>query len=347
MSTFPAANYFSSASRTEGEIKSALEVMLAATKQIPGAAQVELSNTISGGSITPAGGGGVIVVDTESAAASDDLTNIVQTNYPDGACLLLRNSNAARFVVLKHAATGAGQMFLDRNADYVLADTKTFVLLIRRGSDWYEVMRGPSRPSMPVVAKNVDFTVQKEDLGKVFVCTNAITVSFAAAASLGNGFFCTIINHNYNTANSVSLDPNGSETIDGNATTLAILYSGEGKLVVCDGTKLYSLNDYVVPARAVVSFASSITIDATSSDYFEVGALTANITTVTVQNLGVGQKIRVRFVQDATGGRTVAAPAGAKIAGSVASAANQASWLDLMYTFAGNRIEGFWTQIPV
>lgn len=347
MSTLPAANYLTDGARTEGEVKASLEAWLSATKQIPGAAQVELTNTISGGSITPAGGGGVVVIDTESAAASDDLTTIVTTNYPDGACLLLRNSNAARLVVLKHAATGAGQMFLDRNADYVLDDTTKFVLLARRGTDWYEVLRGPSRPAMPVVAKNANFTVQKEDIGKVFVCTNAITVSFVAAAALGNGFFCTIINHNYNTSNSVSLDPNSSETIDGNATTTATLFSGEGKLIVCDGAKLYSLNNYIVPRNKVVSFASSITIDATDSDYFEVGTLTANITTVTVSNLGVGRRIRVRFVQDATGGRTVAAPAGAKIAGSLASAANQASWLDLSSTQAGARIEGFWTQIPV
>lgn len=347
MSTLPAVNYITDSARTEGEVKSALEAWLSATKQIPGAGQAEAELTIAGGSITPPGGVGALVIDTESAAATDDLTTIVTTNYPHGSMVLLRNSNAARFVVLKHAATGAGQMFLDRNADYVLDDTKKFILLQRRGTDWYEVLRGPSRPSMPVVAKNVDFTVQKEDLGKVFVCTNAITVSFAAAASLGNGFFCTVINHNYNTSNGVSLDPNSTETIDGNATQLTILLSGQGKLIVCDGSKLYSLNDYAVPSRTVVSFASSITIDATDSTYFEVGALTANITTVTVLNLNIGQKIRVRFVQDATGGRTVAAPAGAKIAGSVASAANQASWLDLMYTFAGNRIEGFWTQIPV
>ncbi len=347
MATLPAVNYITDGARTEGEVKSSLEAWLSATKQIPGAAQVELTNTISGGSITPAGGGGVVVIDTESAAATDDLANIVTTNYPDGSCLLLRNSNAARFVVLKHAATGAGQLFLDRNADYVLDDTKKFLFIQRRGNDWYEVLRGPIRPAMPVVAKNVDFTVQKEDLGKVFVCTNNVTVSFAAAASLGNGFFCTIINHNYNTSTSVVLDPNGTETIDGNATQLTILYSGQGKLVVCDGTKLYSLNDYAVPRRVIKSFASSITIDATDGNYFEVGTLTANITTMTVQNLGVGQKIRVRFVQDATGGRTVASPGGAKIAGSVASAANQASWLDLMYTFDGNRIEGSWTQIPV
>lgn len=347
MATLPAENYLNDNARTEGEFKAGLEAMLAATKQIPGAGTADLAYTIAAGSITPAGGGGVLVVETESLAASDDLANVIITNYPDGSMLLLRNNNAARVVVVKHAATGSGQILLDRNADYVLDDTKKYLLIQRRGTDWYEVLRGPSRTQMPVVAKNVNFTVQREDIGKVFVCTNAITVSFSAAAQLGNGFFCTIINHNYNSANSVSLDPNGSETIDGEATTLTILNSGNGKLVVCDGAKLYSLNDYVVPNRVLVSFASSLSINATDGEYFEVEALTANITSFTISAFTTGRRIRVRFVQDATGGRTVALPAGAKVTGSLASAANQASWLDLMFTLAGARIEGAWTQIPV
>lgn len=347
MSQLPAVNYLTDNARTEGEFKAGLEAMLAATKQIPGAGTPDLALTIAAGSITPAGSGGVLVVETESLAASDDLANIIQANYPDGSLLLLRNTNAARVVVVKHAATGAGQIFLDRNADYVLDDTKKFLLIQRRGTDWYEVFRGPSRPQMPVVAKNANFTVQREDIGKVFVCTNAITVSFAASAALGNGFFCTVINHNYNTANSVSLDPNGSETIDGEATTLTSLNSGTGKLVVCDGIKLFSMNDYAVPNRVLVSFASSISVNATDGKYFEVGTLTANITSFTITSFSVGKRLRVRFVQDATGGRTVALPAGAKVSGSLASAANQASWLDLTFTLAGARIEGFWTQIPV
>lgn len=347
MAQLPAANYLNDNARTEGEFKSGLEAMLAATKQIPGAGTADLAYTIAAGSITPAGGGGVLVVETESLAASDDLANVIITNYPDGSMLLLRNNNAARVVVVKHAATGSGQIFLDRNADYVLDDTKKYLLIQRRGTDWYEVLRGPSRAQMPVVAKNANFTVQREDIGKVFVCTNAITVSFVAAATLGNGFFCTIVNHNYNSAATVSLDPNSSETIDGNGTTLAILGSGAGKLIVCDGSKLYSVNDYVVPFRVVVGFSSTITVNALDGLYFEVGTLTANVTTFTVQNAPIGKQLRFRFVQDATGGRTVAAPSGAKISGSLASAANQASHLDLMYTFDGNRLEGAWTQIPV
>lgn len=145
MATLPAANYFNNASRTEGEFKQAQEDFLASVKQVPGAGTADLAITIASGSITPAGSGGVLVIDTEAAAATDDLTNIVTTNYPDGSMLLIRNSNSARSVVAKHLAGGAGQFNLDRSVDYTLDDTKKWLLLQRRSADWYEVFRGPQR----------------------------------------------------------------------------------------------------------------------------------------------------------------------------------------------------------
>lgn len=345
MATFPVVNHISNSARTEGEVKADLEAMLAATKQIPGAAQVELTNTIAGGSITPAGGGGVIVIDTESAAATDDLMNIVQTNYPDGSMLLLRNSNAARVVIVKHAATGAGQIFLERAADYYLDETTNRLLLQRRGTDWYEVMRNPPRLAMPGTDKIASFTATRGDCGKMFVIDGGgVTVSFEAVAMLGNGWTCTFINAN-SAANTVSLDPNSFETID-RQTTL-VLRPQETVTVVCDGTELFTLQGYYRKRSVPVSYAASITINALDGEYFEVSALTSNVTTLTISNTVSGSHVRIRFVQDGTGGRTVAAPTGAKIAGSLASAANQASVLDLTWSFSGSRLEGFWTQIPV
>lgn len=345
MATLPAANYLTDGARTEGEVKASLEAWLSATKQIPGAAQVELTNTISGGAITPTGGGGVVVIDTESAAASDDLTNIVTTNYPDGACLLLRNSNAARTVIIKHAATGAGQIFLERSADYYLDDTKNRLLLQRRGADWYEMMRNPPRLAMPGTDKSASFTATRGDIGKVFVIDGGgITVSFEAVATLGNGWTCTFINVN-STSNSVTLDPNSTELID--RKTTVDLRAQEAVTVVCDGTELFTLGGYYRPISTPVTYAASLSISVLTGEYFEVAALTGNVTTFTILDATSGRRVRVRFVQDATGGRTVAAPSGAKISGSLASAANQASVLDLTFSGTGNRFEGFWTQIPV
>lgn len=346
MATFPAANHLTDSARTEGEGKADWEAWLAATKQIPGAAQAELAVTIAGGSLTPAGGGGVLAVETESLAATDDLANILTTNYPDGACLLLRNNNTARFVVVKNAATGSGQIHLDRNADYVLDDTEKWLLIQRRGTDWYEIVRGPARLSMPVVAKNANFTISREDCGKVFVCTNSIIVSFAAAATLGNGFSCSIINGNASLT-SIALDPNGSETIDGQ-TSLSLMPFGIGILIVCNGSTFYSVNGPKKSSLVQPSFSSTLTINTRDGDYFEVGTLTGNVTTFNLNDGYSGKRVRIRFQQDATGGRTVALPSGAKVSGSLAATANQVSHLDVIYAFGGVvRWEGAWTQIPL
>lgn len=232
MATIPAAGYISDNARTQAQVQTALEDIVASLRQIPGASQVELTNTIASGSITPAGSGGVIVVDTEAAAATDDLTNIVTTNYPDGACLLLRNSNAARVVTMKSLAGGAGQFNLDRTVDYVLDDTKKWILLQRRSADWYEIFRGPYRLTSFVVSKVAGFTVAREDLGKTFTCAGTFTVALTAAASLGSGFVVVVKNSSTGT---ITVDPNSSELVNG-ATTL-LVPPGWSYVLICTGTE--------------------------------------------------------------------------------------------------------------
>lgn len=138
MTAFPAANHISDNARTEGEVKSDLEDFLAATKQLPGAAAyAEL--TISSGSVTPTGA--YHQIDTESDAASDDLTNIVQTNLPDGSILVITAENTSRVVTVKHAAGGDGQIYLKDAADTDLDNDEKFLVLIRNGSAWLEILR--------------------------------------------------------------------------------------------------------------------------------------------------------------------------------------------------------------
>jgi hypothetical protein len=345
MATMPAANYLTDNARTEGEFKAGLEAMLASTKQIPGAGVAELAITIAAGSITPAGSGGALVIDTESSAASDDLANIVQTNYPDGSMLLLRNANAARVVVCKHAATGSGQLMLNRSVDYVLDDTKKLLLLQRRGTDWYEIWRSPAPLAMPTVNKTANFTINKEDHGKVFSLTGTgpITVSFAASASLGSGFCVGIIN-NHSLDNEATLDPNASERVD--ALTNLRLSRGRAVLLVCDGTEFWTIGNRQRPRYTSVNYAASLTLNAHDADWIEVGPLTGNVTTLQV-DADVGTRTRIRFKQDATGGRTVANPSGAKITGSIDATASKVSYLDLYYCSADLRWEGFWATVPV
>ncbi len=239
MATIPVVGHISDNARTEGEVKQDLEDIVAGLRQVPGAAQAEVAKTISGGSITPDGGAGVIVIDTEAAASTDDLTNIIQTNHPDGSCILLRNSNVARFVVLKHAATGAGEMILNRSVDYVLDDTTKWILLQRRSTQWHEVFRGPYREESPVLAKTGTYTVAKEDVGKTLNCTNSFTLNLLAAAAAGDGFTLSVRNTGTGT---ITIDPNSSELIDGNST-LAVT-AGTGVMLVCNGSAWFTVTPY-------------------------------------------------------------------------------------------------------
>lgn len=88
------------------------------------------------------------------------------------------------------------------------------------------------------------------------------------------------------------------------------------------------------------------TFDCATSNVFEPAALTGNVTSITLSNAVAGQTVQIRFQQDATGGRTVAAPSGAKVDGSINTTANRVSWLILTYSARGSRWEGNWLQIP-
>lgn len=139
MAVLPAASYVSDAARTQGEVKTALEDIRDKVAGIPGGA-VQESLTISSGAITP-GLSGAIVVDTQSAASTDDLDNIVLTNYAAGAQLRVRAADAAHTVVLKHESGGSGQLSLADGADLSLDDTKKSVLFLLVGTTWIEVQR--------------------------------------------------------------------------------------------------------------------------------------------------------------------------------------------------------------
>ena len=131
----PAVDYLNQNTRTEGEMKLALEDLLKGLKQVPGVGVAEQALTLATDVITPAvGASGIISIDTEAAAAADNLANIVLTNVPDGSCLLLRIANNARVVTVKHLAGGSGQLSLRSAADLVMSATTQWLCVKRTGT---------------------------------------------------------------------------------------------------------------------------------------------------------------------------------------------------------------------
>ena len=93
---------------------------------------------------------------------------------------------------------------------------------------------GTGSATLTIVNKTAGFTVVSGDNGYVFNCSGgSFTVALTAAATLGSGFNCWIWN-NDSSGNTITIDPNSTEKIDGQDTH--ILREGEGVQIVCNGT---------------------------------------------------------------------------------------------------------------
>lgn len=89
--------------------------------------------------------------------------------------------------------------------------------------------------NLRLLTKTANYQLVLADAGALVDCSGTFTLSFAAAAALGNNWFC----YTYNSGTGdVTYDPNGSETIDG--LTTFITYPGELRIIRCNGTALTS-----------------------------------------------------------------------------------------------------------
>ena len=133
--------------------------------------------------------------------------------------------------------------------------------------------------------KTTNYTVVSGDLGTIINCSGGTSflVSLTAAATLGAGFNVWIWNNTTTTAMTVTIVPNGSESIDG--FTSVVLNRGEGTQIVCDGTN-WQTGAKKTMRGYVENFAANVDRPvATANNSVAIGA---NSTTSSAKAVGAG-----------------------------------------------------------
>jgi hypothetical protein len=113
-------------------------------------------------------------------------------------------------------------------------------------------------------------------------------------------------------------------------------------------------NNYIVGAVAgpvwsapsSVAFSATPVFNASASNVLYLAALTAPVTAFSITNPSDGQTLNIRFVQDATGGRTVGLPANVKAFGGPNTSPSRVTWLVLTYVASAAQWEGAWQEVP-
>lgn len=89
--------------------------------------------------------------------------------------------------------------------------------------------------SMPYATKSSGYTLALTDRGKLIECTAALEIELLAAASATGFYFIAKAN-----GGAVTLDPNGSENINGSSTSLVVA-DGSSAIVACNGTAWFTV----------------------------------------------------------------------------------------------------------
>lgn len=162
------------------------------------------------------------------------------------------------------------------------ADTTNGVLKQRNAGDSAWVIRATLSDDV-VIAKTSAYTIALGDYEKTVQCNASsagFTVGLPASSSAGEGFAVTIIKTD-STTNLVTIDANGSETIDG-ALTFVLREQWSSVTLICDGSNWNAVYSRRSMTGGINTIASATTTD--------IGSLGTNLVaisgTTTITGLG-------------------------------------------------------------
>lgn len=283
MTDFPTKDgFFPSGAQSTGPVRTGQRAFYDAVRQMPGARAIaEL--TIATGAVTATQG--VHSIDTEADGATDDLTNILQTNLPEGSLLMIQSADNGRVPTVKHAAGGDGQILLANSADFALAHTSMRLLLRRGGTTWIEELRGYGNQSS-AFRSFLGLAKFKVD------ATTAPTVNDDASAGYGVG--------------SAWIDVTNDKAytcVD--ATTGAAIWRDEAHANAAQAWLKPQRNQAKATNATATGEQTPDWANYADFDYTLTGDF--SIANGTIAAGTVGQRGRFRLIQDGTGGRALTA----------------------------------------
>jgi hypothetical protein len=175
--------------------------------------------TISGGVITATNN--LHNVETEGAASTDELETI--NGYASGGVLVLSLHDAGHIVTLRNVANdAAGAIACIGGRDIVMSSTHDFVLLIYSTATarWRAMYAG--KRTAVISTKTTTYAATAND--DIVLCD----------ATAGSGMVVTVKKTD-SSANAITIDANGSETIDG-VTTKSLSSQYNSLTVACSGS---------------------------------------------------------------------------------------------------------------
>lgn len=175
--------------------------------------------------------------------------------------------NAGKIVYVNVAENALGVLSTTGTGNVVLAGDPTFTLTDLTTNNasttahgWMKKLSGVTTdyfrgdgnwtrlPIPTVFDRSTNTILDATNTGALVNFTAGFTQTVTAAATLGNGW--SVLLKNGSTAD-VTIDPNGTETIDG-ATTL-VMRPGDARLVTCDGANFRSVAISGNPGRVLLA----------------------------------------------------------------------------------------------